>query len=283
MRDSHEENRSISEALEIIKADFADEINYHKVKVDENKLLKADNLKKDTLILKLNEVKKNVEDELEISETNAKKNNKIIKLKEKEVYDLKKENFKVKEDFDQLKLEHSKLKAQVNKEKKEKDKKIKKQEKKDFLNNLESDPRTSEIYCESCDKKFPGLENLNTHIRAIHRKQSSSQTDDKVKEDKFVQVPAEPIEKSDKVVQTLSESWSVPKEMLFEVYKCFYCGKNIASEQCLEDHRNICSGIHFKFNQYQCVRKNNNSDFSCIGFPVFSSQTLSSRTHRMPL
>ena len=49
-RDSHEENRSISEALEIIKADFADEINDHKVKVDENKLLKADNLKKDTLI-----------------------------------------------------------------------------------------------------------------------------------------------------------------------------------------------------------------------------------------
>ena len=48
LKTSREENRSISEALEIIKADFADEINDHKVKVDENKLLKADNLKKDT-------------------------------------------------------------------------------------------------------------------------------------------------------------------------------------------------------------------------------------------
>ena len=158
LKDSHEETRKVSSALEIIKGDFEDEINDHKVTIDEIKMLRADNLKKDNAILKLKEEKKNVEDYLENSENNLKKSNKIIKLKEKDIYVLKKENCKVKEDFDQLRLELSALKAQVNKEKRDQEKKIKKQEKKDFLNNLRSDPSPSEIRCEMCDQRFPSLE-----------------------------------------------------------------------------------------------------------------------------
>ena len=212
LKDSHDENRCISEELELIKGQFEDEISEHKVTFDENKMLKAEDVKKGNVILQLKQEKQHVEIGLEASESNVKKSNKVIKSKEKEIYDVKKENLKVKEDYDQIKLEYMTLKSQVNKEKKDQEKKNKKQEKRDLFNNLRSVSITNEVCCDSCDVKLPDFEKLQAHVRFMHRKQGSTQTQEKVTEDKVVQEPLEPTEKC---VQTLSEKHNVFKEMLF--------------------------------------------------------------------
>ena len=96
--------------------------------------MKVEILKKDKELSDLKHDKKNLEVALEGSETNVKKGNKALKLKEKEVYDLQKDNVKVKKELDQRNVEHRELKALVNKEKKDQERKRKKQENKDFLN-----------------------------------------------------------------------------------------------------------------------------------------------------
>jgi septal ring factor EnvC (AmiA/AmiB activator) len=77
--------------------------------------------------------------ELESAEIEWKKLNKILKQKEKKVYNLEKEITKVKED---LKIEKAALinfRAQVNKEKKDMEKRNNKMEKKEVLNNLKEE------------------------------------------------------------------------------------------------------------------------------------------------
>ena len=66
----------------------------------------------------------------------------------------------------------------------------------------------------------------------------ASQTEDKVLADKDVQHDTIAAFASDKNYETTEE---VVKEE-FETYPCFYCDKNIASENHLLEHREKCRG-----------------------------------------
>ena len=77
--------------------------------------------------------------ELESSDSKSKKNTKLLKEKDKELHDLRKENQATKDKYNQIDVEYSELKCSVNRERKEIQRKEKSKAKKDFLNNLKSE------------------------------------------------------------------------------------------------------------------------------------------------
>ena len=80
----------------------------------------------------LSSKKKNIKDERDTFEKNAKDFNKSLTQKDKLLYDLEKENKKFSEDLQHEQREFATFKSQVNKERKDVEKSRKKNAKKEF-------------------------------------------------------------------------------------------------------------------------------------------------------
>ena len=89
------------------------------------------------------------------------------------------------------------FKAKTNQENKTRDRKLKKEERKDLLHNLKVESK-DEFACDNCNQEFPSTEKLIAHTRNVHVSQKSSQTEEKLVEDKFIQ---HTLNYKDKIVQ----------------------------------------------------------------------------------
>jgi hypothetical protein len=107
------------------------------------------------------------------------------------------------------------------------------------LNNLNVNSKQDEFACDKCSEKFPSTAKLTGHKRTVHESQKTTQTEEKLVEDKLVQYT---IKRGDKSVQTCVEF-----SPAFIKYPCYYCVKYIASESDLNDHRNKCQGVVLNF------------------------------------
>ena len=175
---------------------------------------------------------KTLSDELETFEKNGKCFNKVLKQKDKQLYDLEKESMKLSEDLQNARSEFATLKSQVNKERKDAERSRKKTAKKEFLNNLKSDANQPDNACTNCDECFVSKVELQKHMSNHHIKCNSTQTESKVYTDQKVQVKESDFDTFDKTSHK------------FEKYSCIYCGFNIASESALQEHIARCSGSH---------------------------------------
>ena len=207
------------------------------IKTEKNNAVKEkDNLQKIIVGYKLEN--EQFKDDLESLEKDQKSFNKTLKLKDKQVYDLEKNNSKLKEELLQERSEFALFKSQVNKERKEAEKKRKKTEKKDFLDNLKVESKHLELKCKCCDESVSSAEDLRKHMLRLHIKCSSTQTNTEVLIEKKVQVRKSDFN-SDKSTETTE---SAP--IVFKKYSCIYCGFNIVSESHLKDHIVSCPGSH---------------------------------------
>ena len=124
---------------------------------------------------------------LEVAEDNSKKMSKVVKEKDKEIYNLKKDHSKNIVNFENIEQELKELKARVLRDEKELKKKSKKQEKKDIMKNLVDNIEVDEIKCDMCEYKFSSIQPLKMHVRVHHMRHSQTQTVDIRQEDKSSQ------------------------------------------------------------------------------------------------
>ena len=150
-----------------------------------------------------------------------------LKVKDKELYNLKKESAKVKEDLEQLNDKYKELQVKVNKDKKEEVRKLKKQSKQDFLSDRKTEKNLNIVYCDLCSENVSNMTNLKAHVRFHHMLCNSTQTDEKPFENKQIQT-------------TCSEPKVIKSEESFESYPCFYCSNLIVHEKYLQNHREKC-------------------------------------------
>ena len=225
------------------------------------------NQKSENLIKKLKDDNAKLEGDLEDVEKKWKVLNKLVKVKEKEIHDLEKENSNLSDNLLQMKTKFTNLTANVNREKKQEEKKLKKQERKEFMENLKAETCILNFGCDKCNLKFETLSKLVNHERMLHMKNNSSQTDVRIMEDKVVQYNnCEFI--CDKSNQTHEEKTSVDEvEYCFKKYLCYYCDKNIDSEQQLSEHRKNCRGSNRMF----CAAPVGLSRGFPVGFPPLHS------------
>ena len=163
--------------------------------------------------------------ELESVEKKWKVLHKEVREKNKQNYELKKENEFILDDLTKLKSNFATLSATVNKEKMKEEKKQKKKESKEFLDNLKTDSADFTFQCCLCDLKKESQLDLQNHVRFMHMKSSSAHTNEIVTEDKNLET---------------SEAEFNSKEC--QKYQCFYCDREIVSEKNMLDHRQICHG-----------------------------------------
>ena len=116
---------------------------------------------------------------------------------------------------------------------------LRKSEQKDFIDNL----KDIKVYkCDKCNSKSETLDGLRSHVRGIHSRSVSTETEDNEIEDKSAQW--EPFGFwNDKTSQT-SENC---EEIEFEKYPCNYCGTNVANLYHLDEHRMKCRGTYNLF------------------------------------
>ena len=248
-----ETNDKLVVAYNTLREDFVKEISEHKETKDTNDNLIGQIHKKDEVIHNLKLEIKNIESNQEVSENSDKKSVKIIKGKDKEIHDLKKENYKTKEDIEKLDRELKELKAKVNKDKKDLERKTKKQEKKDFLNNMKTENKAYDVECDQCDAKVSTMPDLRMHMRVHHMKQSTTQTDG------IILAP----EKSMYEISTQTCD-SAPIEIEFVKYPCHYCGNTIESKEHLTEHKKKCHGSFIQKSFVKSVPLK--STFPPIGF-----------------
>ena len=215
--------------------------------IKDNKKLSGEMMNKDKIIDSLKSVNKKLEEEHEISDADHKTTAKIAKTKDKELYNMRKENETLTENLDRVVVELTELKNKVNKEYKEKQRKENAQAKKDTLNNLKaSKPR--DLICEICDEKLESKVKLKLHIRAVHLKDEMSQTNEVVKESKLAQTlkMSQSTLHDGSTVQTQTDAADANGIMEMSIesekYSCFYCEKEIRSEVHLVEHRIACQG-----------------------------------------
>ena len=79
--------------------------------------------------------------------------------------------------------------------------------------------------------------NLQKHMKFFHMKSSSAQTQDILKEDKSVETYSSESNNNSDVRE------KVLKSNKYENYPCFYCQKEIVSEQNMHEHRQRCHGV----------------------------------------
>ena len=218
----HETNRALEDEVNAYKSEMADLEAKHKSA-----------LKNEILIQKFKEEIENLRNEFEASEQSLKALKKLEKSKDKEIYDLKKENSNLSESSLRVKSDFTTFKCAANKEKKEFEKQVKKLEKEKGTFNVKP-----EYQCTKCNVETESLCALKHHMLSYHIQTKSTQTKEVVMEDKKVQSVGE--FKSDKNVQT-----TVPSEV--GQYNCFYCDKTIDNEASLSEHRSKCSGASNKF------------------------------------
>ena len=208
-------------------------IENYEIKLENKNKDKVDTQKRDQVV---DQVNQNLAKELERAEKNWKDENKNVKAKEKEIYDLKKENDRISHHLGEIKTEHTSFLAKVNKEEKNREKKLKKSERKEFLENL-----TLKYECDRCDFRMETLEKLKHHKRNAHMKISSTQTEGIVTEEKSVQQNQSDYA-SEKSMQTIEDTSSNVSKSNMKDYSCFYCNKKIISEIYLMEHRKSCRG-----------------------------------------
>ena len=199
----------------------------------EEKYLKLQNL--ETKVLNYKEAKTKLESELDEAEKHWKVLNKQVKEKDKQIYDLKKENCNTLESLSEFKTKFSNLTSEVNRERKKQEKKLKKQGARDSVDSLNVNEHKFE--CTLCDVKSESLDKLRNHMRVFHMKSSTVQTNEKVVEEKKVQTHDTTIT-SDKNIQTAEEI--VTSKVMNIKHPCFYCDTEIISEQHLLEHRLKC-------------------------------------------
>ena len=139
---SEDSNRILKQTYEETLSDC--EESYEKIKILENKVsVEQENVekgnrieaarqlqKKDKIIKDLKDGKTKLETELEEAEKNRKVLNKLVKSKDKEIHDIRKENFEVVENLENVKAKFGTLTATVNREKKQEERKLKKKKQK---------------------------------------------------------------------------------------------------------------------------------------------------------
>ena len=165
--------------------------------------------------------------------------NKTLKLKDKEINDLKKINSEIKTNISEAEAKFTALTTKVNVESKVEDKNQKKREHKHFIDNL----KEVKVYkCDKCNSKSETLDGLRSHIRVIHSRSVSTETEDNELDDKSA--PWEPFGFwNDKTSQTSEDC----EEIEFEKYPCNYCGTNIANLYHLDEHIMKCRGTYNLF------------------------------------
>ena len=263
--DYRELDESHKQLIAALRNEFEIEISDHKETKDANVKLFEQITRKDKANYDLKQEIKIIATNLEVVESNSKKSNKIIKQKEKDLYDLKKEHSKEKEDLESIDKELKELKAKVIREEKEFKRKSKKQEKKDFLKNLKTENKLEEIECDKCDAKMSTIQHMKTHTRVHHMKESPTQTDDITLEDKSVQ-SEESVTNCDKTIQTCEVIISEQPQIIVSVkYPCYYCAINIESKEHLRDHKKRCHEKLVPFNLVKSVPPK--FEFPQIGFP----------------
>ena len=131
----------------ILKQNYEDtlsdcEESYKKIKrledkAEQEKMIKDDMIEdalklkeKNKIIKELKDINTKLENHLKDIEKNHNVLNKLVKSKEKETHDLKKENLKVIENLEEVKANFANLTAAVNREKRQEEKKTKKKEEK---------------------------------------------------------------------------------------------------------------------------------------------------------
>ena len=237
---SDKNNASISELCDT----FQKKVNAYEEEIAKLEVKAKAVIKQETIIQKLKEEQKKLEKELEVSENSRKALNKVIKSKDKEIYDLKKENSSVTENLLQVKNEFTNYKSEASKEKKEIEKKFKKLEKKDANESLKPG---SKVKCRKCEVETESLTALKCHERTMHEQSNFTQTDVVIVVDKKVQSYDSKV--SDKNVQTTDNEFPCNVDKKFDQYFCFYCDSNIQSEAILIDHRVKCHGRPTKYLQ----------------------------------
>ena len=175
--------------------------------------------------------KTRVKSDLEEVEKNWKVLTKQVKEKDKEIYDLKKENKFISDNLTELKTNFSNLTATVNKEKKKEEKKQKKRESKEFMDSLKDDSKELQFQCNFCDVKCESQLKLQKHVRFFHMSSSSSQTHE-------IKTCAQELN----INQNVKIKEEVLKDKEYEKYPCFYCEKEITSEQHMLEHKVRCHG-----------------------------------------
>ena len=203
-------------------------------KANMKKLNKLSNevTKKVTVIEKLKDENDALKKELESSGSTSKKNAKLLKEKDKELHDLRKENQTTKDKFNQIDAEYSELKCTVNRERKENQRKEKSKAKKDFLNNLKSESQQqSDFMCDLCDEKCDSVGVLKLHIKSVHFQNSTTQTEEKTTEEKQAQtVPESPF------VSKEHPNSEVSRFRFDKPNSCNQCGKLFCTELRLKEH-----------------------------------------------
>ena len=111
-------------------------------------------------------------------ENDSKTWNKVMKAKEKEIYNLTKENEEIKDKLEISKKDIVQLNWKINKDKKESERKDKKDKKKETLDTLQTETSSLGFPCKVCDVKSGTLDQLKSHDRNYHMKTSLTQTED---------------------------------------------------------------------------------------------------------
>ena len=93
-----------------------------------------------------------------------------------------------------------------------------------------------------CDVRSESPSKLQIHVRVSHMKSSAMQTQEIQMNDKILQIVAKEFT-NDKDVQSKDEISSSAKYLN---YPCFYCDKEIESEEHLLEHRIRCHGVSEK-------------------------------------
>ena len=231
--------KQLERAFESLKSDLYCEVSEHEAVIKEGNKLSLEISSKDRVIEQLKQEIGAFKSELGSRDNDLKKNNKLLKEKEKEIHDLKKESEKAKDDFVRVNRDFKELTAKVNKEEKELKRKEKSQQKKDFLNNLKSGPKQNEFTCDMCENRFETIGSLKLHIRNVHVKNNSTQTEEKRIESKTVQTSYTKQYSEEKINYTGGEA---EPRFKFETKSCPSCVNTFPSESHLLDHRKCCPG-----------------------------------------
>ena len=254
--------------FESLKSDFDCEVSEHEAVIKERNKLSLGTSSKVSVIEQLKQELDALKSELGSKDNEIKKNYKLMKVKEKEMHDLKKEHEKVKDDYVQVNRDFKELTAKVNKEEKDLKRKEKSKQKKDFLNNLKTEAKQNEFTCDICENTFETTGKLKLHIRSIHLKNDSTQTEEKMLENKTVQTSSieytcvKETQCPDEKMCLMKDKGSDTKPRFkFETKSCSSCRNTFPSESHLIDHRKSCLGTKTQFSPLS-----NPTPFP-IGFP----------------
>jgi DNA-directed RNA polymerase subunit RPC12/RpoP len=132
------------------------------------------------------------------------------------------------------------------------------------MNNHVAVNEQEEIACNVCDSKLLSFQNLKTHMRVQHMKNSETQTDIISKVGNSSQSDeSESVQY--KVIQNCSAKGNdTDYDEVFSEYQCFYCGFKITSEENLKCHKNKCRE---KFNFLKNKSGMTQKFFPPVGFP----------------